>query len=375
MPALPLFAINAIVMMAAALAFWLSGDLAPQAIAHIAFGLGILPLILAAITYFVPVLTRSAGAPPQLLAVPLAAWLGAVCIVAAFAGAFDLTAASHAAFTLAAAAAIVLLLWIVRRARSAVGSPHPCLNWYLAALACLILALLAVPAMALWPAQRAPLRLFHLHLNLLGFVSLTALGTLQVLLPTAAGRSDPAAARRLSSDLKFALAGALLIAGGAAFAKPLALLGVALFAIAPLRMGSAWTRLFADRIFRLYGAASSLALAALGLLGLLAAGLAHAYGMIPGRPAIGGFVVAFLLPLVSGAATQLFPVWLRPGPQGAWHSSLRDALGRLAGVRALLMVGGGIAIACGWPQGFWPAFAGVAIFALCALTSGKNLRH
>jgi hypothetical protein len=375
MPALPLLAINAMVMMAAALGFWLSGDLAPQAIAHIAFALGILPLILAAIAYFVPVLTRSASAPPQLLAVPLAAWLGAACMVAAFAGTFDPATASHAAFTLAAAAAIALLLWIAQRARIAVGLPHPCLYWYQAALACLILALLAVPAMALWPAQRMPLRLFHLHLNLLGFVGLTALGTLQVLLPTAAGRPDPAAAQRLSRDLKFAFAGALLIACGAAFGKPLALLGTALFAIAPLRMGSAWVCQFADRIFCLHGAAPSLASALLGLLGLLVAGLAHAFGIVPGRPAIGGFVAAFLLPLVSGAAMQLLPVWLRPGPQGAWHGKLRDALGRLGGVRALLMVGGGLAIAGDWPQGFWIALAGVALFAMAALTAGKNLRH
>ncbi len=308
-----------------------------------------------------------AGAPARLQYVPLLTWLGGAALVAGFSGRIGLTGASHAAVTLAGVAALGMLLWMLQRARHTLGKPHPGFNWYLAALASLLLALLAVPAMNLFPGQRAALRLFHLHLNLLGFVGLTAIGTLQVLVSTAAARPDPQASQRLSSDLKFAVAGALLLALGVAWFKPLALFGVMLYLLAPLRMLRAWLRLFADHLLNPHGAAASLACATLGLIGLLALGLGHALdasGALGGRPAIGGFVVAFLLPLVSGAVTQLLPVWLRPGVQGEWHARLRNTLGRWAGVRAMLWVGGGLALSCGWLAGIWLVLAGFVLFAV-----------
>lgn len=388
MPALPLLAINAIAMQVLAVALWLfqsgappnsagallpnSAGALPQTIAHVAFALGILPLILAAMAYFVPVLTHSRNPPRLMPGIPLLAWLGGASLIAGFSGVMAFQAASHAAAGFALAAAIAMGIWMAWRAKRTLGKPHPGLAWYLAAIAFLAIALLAVPAMDIWPTQRAALRLFHLHLNLLGFVGLTAIGTLQVLLPTAAGRADPTAARRLSSDLGFACGGVLLIALAAAMAvpnapmgwvKPLALLGAALYMLAPLRMGTRWTAAFGEQIGRLHGAAASLALACLGLVGLLFAGVGHALGFLAGRDAIAGFAVAFLLPLVSGAATQLLPVWLRPGPQIEWHTRLRAQLGRLAGLRALLLVCGGFAISFGWQQGLWLAVAGVALLA------------
>jgi hypothetical protein len=94
----------------------------------------------------------------------------------------------------------------------------------------------------------------------------------------------------------------------------------------------------------LHGAAPSLTAGALGLLGLLVLGGAHGVGWLPARPAVAGFVIAFLLPLVSGAAAQLLPVWLRPGVQGAWHRILRARLCRWSGVRGLLLLLLGLAI-------------------------------
>lgn len=375
---LPPLAINAILMMAGALGLWLVAAASPQAIAHIAFALGIMPLILAAIAYFVPVLTRSGAAPRWLQSMSLLAWAGGISMVAVFFGAFPWPAASDAA-TLAAAlsaslAAVTMLVWIRRRGADSLGHPHPGLAWYLAAVAFLAAALLAVPLMALWPEQRPALRLIHLHANLLGFVGLTAIGTLQVLLPTAAGRFDPTASRRLSQDLKFAIAGAALIALGAAWSTPLASFGAALFLIPLVRMGTRWAAGFDDRIGRLHGAAPSLALACFGLVGLLFAGFGHARGYLEGRDAVAGFVVAFLLPLVTGAATQLLPVWLRPGVKEAWHDSLRNCLGRYSGLRALLLVVGGLAAAFGWQQGLWLAAIGVALFAAALLASARMWR-
>lgn len=373
---LPLLAVNAIAMMAAAAGLARYSAWPPQAVAHVAFALGILPLILAAMSYFIPVLTRSgATAPRWLPAVPLAAWLGGLLLIAGFTGAFGLglTGASHAAFALAGPATLAMLVWSWQRGRAAVGKPHPGLAWYLAALACLGLALLAVPLMSVWPEQRAALRLFHLHLNLLGFVGLTSLGTVQVLLPTATGRPDPQAAQRLAGDLRVAGGGVLLLAIGAAWFKPLAVLGALLYLIAPLRMTRDWLRAYRDLILRPHGAAASLAAACAGLLALLLLGIGHAFGLLAGRAAIGGFVLAFLLPLVSGAAAQLLPVWLRPGPQREWHKILRSALGWLAGLRALLMVAGGIALALGWNEGVWLAAAGMALLLMGTLSALRKM--
>lgn len=374
-----LLAINAIVMMAAALVLWLAPELwvaPPQAVAHLVFALGAMPLILAAMAYFVPVLTRGAGAAPWLRAMPLLAWLGGVVILAGFGGLLDLGAASHAAAMFAGIAACAMLLWMWQRARATLGDPHPGLAWYLAAVAFLAAGLLMVPAMALWPEQRGALRQFHLHVNLLGFVGLTAIGTLQVLLPTAVGRTDHQANARLSTDLKFGCAGVLLLAIGAALAVPgtsagwarqVAVLGAVLFMFAPLRMATYWVAAYSERIAKLHGAAASLALACLGLIGLMFAGIGHTLGFLGGRDAVAGFVLAFLLPLVSGAVTQLLPVWLRPGIQEEWHSRLRGQLGRLAGLRALLMVCGGLAVAFGWQQGIWLALAGLAVLLCVAV--------
>lgn len=382
---LPLLAINAMLMMAAAagLAIFFAHPHAdaysywpPQATSHIALALGILPLILAAMIYFIPVLTRSGAAAPRWLPMlPLAGWLGGLILILGFSGTLDLRLASHLAFLLAASAALALLLWSWRRGQKTVGRPHPGLNWYLAALVCLLLALLAAPLMSVWPAQRAALRLFHLHLNLLGFVGLTALGTLQVLLPTAAGRPDPLAAQRLHKDLLPTTGGALLIALGAAWALPLALIGCLLYLIAPLRMLRDWLRNCRELLLARHGAAPALALSAIGLLAALLLGLAHATGLIAGRPAIAAFILGFLLPLVSAAATQLLPVWLRPGPQRAWHAQVRQALGWLAGPRTLLMLAGGIAIALEWSAGPWLLLAGLLLLLLAAMRAWRQSKR
>lgn len=326
--------------------------MAPQLAAHIAFALGVLPLILAAMSYFVPVLTRSGAAGFAAWAPPMLALAGGVVAVSMFAGEFSPLGLSLAAM-LGGLAALGLGGWTLNRARLMFGPRHRGLDWYLAALGCLLLAMLAVMLMPLLPAQRGALRLFHLHANLLGFVGLTALGTLQVLLPTCLGQPDPGAAPRLRHDLKWALGGALLIAVGTALVpsgafrlgQGLALLGAALYGGVVLRMLRAWQARFGMALLQIHGAASSLTAAALGFFCLLMLGVAHSHGGLPARPAVAGFVIAFLLPLVSGAAAHLLPVWLRPGVQGAWHKTLRARLCRGSGMRALLLLLLGLAIA------------------------------
>lgn len=345
-PLLPLLAGAALLALATAGALLIAGHPVPQLAAHVAFALGVMPLILAAIAYFVPVLTRSGIAGLSIRWVPVIAASGGALAVLSFAGDFSAPQLSLAA-ALGGLAALSLGTWILARMRSMLGPRHRGLDWYLAALAFLLLALIAVVLMPLFPAQRDALRLFHLHANLLGFVGLTALGTLQVLLPTCVGKADPGAALRLRHDFKWGAIGALLIASGASLALPkpvvtaglaLALLGTLIYGAVIVRMLRAWHSRFGVALFQSHGAAPSLTAATTGLLGLLGLGIAHGVGWMPARPAVTGFVIAFLLPLVSGAASHLLPVWLRPGAQGTWHHELRKRLYRWGGLRGLLLM-------------------------------------
>lgn len=351
-PLLPLLAIAALLSLATAGALLITAHAAPQLAAHVAFALGVLPLILAAMSYFVPVLTRSRAAGFASWWPPLLAWAGGALAVFSFASDFSSLRLSLAA-ALGGLAALSLGGWTLYRARQMFGPRHRGLDWYLAALGFLLLALLAVILMPLLPAQHNGLRLFHLHANLFGFVGLTALGTLQVLLPTCLGRADPDAARRLRHDLKWAAAGALMMAIGASSLLPaiaaktgsaMALLGAVLYGGAVLHMLRDWQARFGTALLQIHGAAPSLAAAALGLLAMLLIGIAHGVGWLPARPAVAGFVIAFLLPLVSGAAAHLLPVWLRPGVQGPWHQVLRTKLCRWGGARGLSLLLLGLAI-------------------------------
>lgn len=363
---LPVLVVVALAGFAAAALLSASQVMAPAAWAHVAFAMGVMPLILGAIGYFVPVLTRSGAPPPPIRLLPVLAVAAAAALIAALAWPGSFGHSAFAAAALALLAAISMLGWIVRRGHAALGTPHPGLRWYLAAMVLLAAALLAAIAMELWPQQKAALRLFHLHLNLLGFVGITAIGTLQVLLPTAAARPDPGVAQRLRRDLPLAVAGALLVAAGAAWFKPLSYAGLILYLAPLLRMAAAWIAHFRSVLLQRHGAAPSLSLALLGLVLLLLAAGAHGLGLQPGRDAILGFILAFLLPLVSGAATQLLPVWLRPGVQTAWHAAVRARLGRWSALRAALMIAGGVLVTSGVGAGLWLALGGLALFAMAA---------
>lgn len=332
---------------------------------HLAFAMGVMPLIMGAMTHFVPVLTRTGAAVRQVELMAVLAWQAGVLVVAFFAFGLPESVRLFAAL-LALLAATRLAGWQWMRAKKALGGPHPGVYWYLAALFCLAASLLAVAGMDVWPQQALALKRLHLHLNLFGFVGLAAVGTLQVLLPTAAGRPDPAAASRLRADLSPALAGTLLIALGAAWLPQLSWAGLVLWLLPLMRLVRAWLGLYRDRIFRRHGAASLLASALAGFAGALVAGGLHGAGWLESAHAGHGWVFAFLFPLVSGAAGQLLPLWLRPGRQGEWHDLARRHLTYGGGARAmLLLAGGGMALA-GTRWGAIFALAGLLPFVLAA---------
>ncbi|MGE5028067.1 MAG: hypothetical protein ACM3JK_06300 [Betaproteobacteria bacterium] len=360
----------AVASFAAAAALPLMHPLPPAAHIHLALAVGVMPLILGAMTHFVPVLTRSPAPPLGVRLIPLLA-------LAAGTLAFYSFAASNQAYYFAAlvalAAAMAFASWIVRRAAGSFGKPHPCLYWYLAAIACLILALAAVAVMALWPEQRLALKRFHLHLNTLGFIGLTAVATLQVLLPTIVGRPDPQAAVRLRQDLKWALGGTLLVALGSAWLKPLAWLGTALWAVSLAHLGKAWLVLYLREIRQFHGAAPSLAAALAGFAAALLFGALHGSGVLGATDSAHAFILAFLFPLVTGAASQLLPVWMRPGPQTAWHARIRQRLGAGGGVRAVLFFAGGLLIGLGWRGGLALSIAALAAFLLQLAAASKTM--
>jgi len=359
---LAILVVAAVACFAASVVLILSVAATPAAVAHLAFAGGAMPLIFGAMMHFVPVLTRSKPPASTMRYLPFAMSGAGVLAVAAFAVPEFFRVGIHAGAGLALAVSLVMAAWILRRGRSALDAPHPGLHWYLAAVLCLALALVAALATLVWPDQRPALRVFHLHLNTLGFIGLTAIGTLQVLLPTAAARPDVRASARLRGDLPLVVTGVLLVAVGAAWMKPAAYAGMALLLVSVVRLGTAWAAGFWREIGRTHGAAPSLALALLGFEALLVAGVGHANGRLGGIDAIYGFVLAFLLPLVTGAASQLLPLWLKPGAQTQWHGEARATLGRFGGLRGLAFVAAGLLVALGWREAAWLAAVALAAF-------------
>ena len=342
--------------------------LAPSlALTHLVLSVGILPLILSAMIYFVPVLTRS-RAPAGIVRLPPAlALLAGIAPVLAFVSVRPTAPILDAGAVAGIAAATATAGWMAARAVRAIGAPHPGLYWYLAALACLIVALCAVPAMRLWPEHYLALRRLHLHLNTLGFIGLTAVGTLQVLMPTVANRPDPAAAQRLRVDLGWALGGTLLVAVGSAWLAVLAVVGAALWAVVLVRLAAAWWANFRGEIFARDGAAPSLGAALLGLVVLLIAGVAHGERWLLSTHAVPALFVAFLLPLVTGALSHLLPLWRRPTQTAAWHDARRRRLQRCSAVRAVLFVSGGVLLLLGVRAGYALGGAALALFLLSVM--------
>ncbi len=331
------------------------------AAAHLVFAVGILPLIFGVIAHFVPVLTRSGKAPRSVLLAPLLLQLTGLSAFFHFYGKAGLWALQMAAGS-ALSIALAFAGWLLLKAMRTLGKPHPGWRWYLAAIVFLSLSLLLVPGMAMWPAAHHELRLLHLHFNTLGFVGLTAIGPLQVLLPTVLSGPDAEAAARLRRDLPFAVAGVLAVGLGAALWPPLAFLGALLLLAVGLRVGLSWWRRYGLRKIAGDGASAALAGALAGFLLLILLGIAHAFRLLDGRHAIAAFVAIFLLPLVTGALSQLLPVWYRPGPRTPAREHMRTALVSGGGLRAVFFIAGGLALAVGNAEGVWLAAAGMVSF-------------
>jgi hypothetical protein len=353
------------------LAGFFSGLLLPQLLPlrpapplHLVFALGIMPLIMGAMTYFVPVLTRTRTAEPLALAPALLA-LGAGLLLS-FSLFFSFSLYPFAAL-IGLVAAFWLSLWMQQRKRQTLGRPHPGLLWYQLALLALILGLLAILAGQLLPEYWSAFRRLHLHLNLLGFVGLTALGTLRVLLPTTGGYADPGAGTWLMRQWPWLAAGTLLVAAGSVGSAPLALLGLLLW-LPPLgRLLHSLLITHRQAVWHLHGATVSLAGAVLGLLILLLSGALHALSPPAGAATTQAFIPLFLLPLVTGAATHLLPLWITGAADREREQALQARLGRYSALRAALFLSGGLLILAGQSWGLIPVLLGLLHFVLAVL--------
>lgn len=330
----------------ASLVLALIGALAPWLAAHLVFAAGVVPLILAAMIHFVPVLTRSGDPSPAIRRLPLVAQALGLLVLPALAGILPRSLLALVA-TVNCILAGILLRWIWQRAHRALGSPHPGWRWYAAALICLMLAMLAVIGQLLFPAGWTAWRLAHLHLNTLGLVGLAAFGTLPVLLPTALGQPDPEAGRWLQRMLWPMLAGVALVVVGAPLSiflgpgRIVAASGAAALMIVSILLAAQWLRRFGMSQLTGDGVALPLFVALSGFVGSLLFGVAHAFGLMPGQPTLLLWLPAFLLPLITGTLSQLLPVWRWPGPAIPARRQMRATLAWLGQIRALLWLTAG----------------------------------
>jgi hypothetical protein len=348
----------ALTVFAATFAFF-GIPLPPEGV-HALLAAGVFPLILAAMAYFTPTLTHS-GAPSRMVGViPLLALLSGALAVFGLALGVELLLT---AALLGLAVTLAFLAWLYRRAARAIGGPYPGVYWYAAALVFLVLGFAAMTAGLLLPEHGAVLKRLHLHFNLLGFVGLTVLGTLPVLLPTAGGYADAGARGRLRSGLKYAVGGTVSIALGAAWYPPASVAGLALWLVPVARLAHA---LFVHRktALTMHNAASALGAALFGFALALIEGAGHALGVTDPRASLVLFFIAFLFPLVSGAASYLLPLWLRPAATAAEHAALRAVLVYGSGIRALGFVVFGLAAAAGIAPAAYGAVALLAAFLL-----------
>jgi hypothetical protein len=338
-----------LVSLIACAALALSGLGSPVAVAHIAFAVGIVPLIFAAISHFVPVLTRTGNPGPLINRIPPIAQAAGLMTVGAMQGILPYELL-HLAATVDLVLAAILLNWIASRARSTLGTPHPGWRWYGVALICLMVALLAILLMSVWPHQWRALKIFHLHLNTIGLIGLAALGTLPVLLPTALGKPDPEAAGWLRRRLWLVAGGAVVLATGASISWPFATPGAVLVLVAALGLIGHWVRRFGIKQLFTDGVAASLVTAVFGLVLALSVGVWHGAGILPSRGALLAWGIGFLLPLVTGALSQLLPVWRWPGPMIPARSIMRQKLAVSGQIRAACWFASALAILAGYTQ-------------------------
>ena len=113
----------------------------------------------------------------------------------------------------------------------------------------------------------------------------------------------------------------------------------------------------------------------LGLVISLIAGLLHGAGLLPTRPSLFAWAAGFLLPLVTGALSQLLPVWRWPGPVIPARGIMRQKLAASGNVRAALFLAAALALIGNWlAVGSALTMLGLAFFVIGLLQAVRVQR-
>ncbi len=210
------------------------------------------------------------------------------------------------------------LRWLVVRLRTALPSRFTITVHYYAAAAAALLTGIPVGAWMLVTddALRPRLVLFHAHVNLLGWILLTVLGTLLTFWPTVLRtKMDPRAIAAARTALPTAITGVVALSIGVLAAWPMvAATGVAVFAVAVLLTLLPAARTARNRPPESFAAWSIAA----GAGWLLVALVLDAHALITGSDQLANV----LFPLLAGAVAQillgslayLLPMVLGGGP-------------------------------------------------------------
>lgn len=232
------------------------------------------------------------------------------------------------------------LWWLHRRLRAALPSRLAVTVRYYQAAALALLCGIPVGAWMLVVDDhlRPRLLLFHTHINLLGWVALTVLGTLLTLWPAVLRtRMDPDGIRTARHALPVAGAGLITLATGLLTGWwPVAVLGLGLFATAVVMTGRPALRAALGKPPAAFAAWSiaagygwllvALAMATVNLAGADPSTAADGFGAVL-VPLLVGFVGQILV----GALAYLLPVVLGGGPQRVRANT--DALSRFGAQR------------------------------------------
>jgi hypothetical protein len=321
----------------------------PQ-LAHLILAVGAFPLIVGAMIYFTPTLTRSA--PPT-------GWVCWLPYLAMFTGFIAFTAVSQDLqfIVVAAPMGIILtaglLFWMWQRSSKSLGDPHPGLAWYQGALVFLMLGLSTIIIAYLLPQWWQPLRSVHQELNIMGFLGLTTVGTLQVFLPTVAHYQDNKTAFRLKKHLKYVALGTLFLAAGAWELPFCNEIGRVIWLI-PLLAIFQSVILHRDKIKNLSGTAYSLFGALFGFSALI---LFNKYTNLY------YLFCFFLFPLVTGALSHLLPMWWWPGAPTKSRDLAQSFLARWGVFRIGAFYLAGVAAIWNMEWGGWLAGLAIMVFA------------
>ncbi len=234
--------------------------------------------------------------------------------------------------------------------RALPGRFRICIRYYVAAACCLPVGAGFGAALAFGLDDRwhASLLVAHTMTNLLGWIGLTVVGTLVTFWPTVLRtRMDDRAEKLARQALPVLLGAVAVVVAGSLFAvRPLAVVGIAVYALALLWWGRSLVAPLRRKPPREFAPASILAACVWAVVALIATAvhvlISSDIEVASGYPMLASlWVVGFLVQLVTGALSYLMPSVVGGGPRvvragAAWFD--RFATSRLIVINGGLLL-------------------------------------